>query len=399
MRANGAGTVYQSKGRSHRPWRATVTVGWTLDGKPVRRSRFAASRAEAMLALTDMLRSHNAGHDVPDDRLTVRAYLPAWLEGRSDLRPGTVRLWRQTADHLMRRLGTLRLRHLTPTDVEAACADMPPGIAANARTMLSVALSDAERDGIVERNVARLSRARKHTRAAVVVPDAAMARALIAAAMGNVDGPRSATEAVQSRLATWASDDQSLSPERKAHRLGALIVAALGTGLRQGELLGLTRECLDLDAGTARIDWQLSWIGDPHLARPKTAESRRIVPLAPFVVTALRSHLARQAAEQLAAGPKWRDADGLVVTREDGWPIHPNTARYVLDVLCERAGLPHMPFHSLRRAAVQLVTEGASQKAAQTLAGHASIQTTDIYVHPSDELARAATAALQEALG
>ncbi len=321
-----------------------------------------------MLALTDMLRSHNAGRPVPDDRLTVRAWLPAWFDHRTDLRPETVKVWRQAIDHTLRRVGTLRVRRLTPTDVEDACAEMPPGIAVIARSVLVLALRDAERDGVVDRNVARLSRPRKTVHADVLVPDAAQARALVAASA--------------------------------SHRLGALIVVALGTGLRVGELLGMTRECLDLDAGTARIDWQLSWVGgEPRLTRPKTSQSRRVVPLAPFVIAALRSHLARQAQERLAAGRNWQDADGLVFTRLDGRPVHHNVARYVLDGACERAGLPHVQFHSLRRAALQLATEGASQKAAQTLAGHRSIVTTDIYVHASDDLARAATAAIEEALG
>lgn len=367
MRANGEGSVYQSKGRKL-PWRATVTEGWTLAGRPVRRSRFLGTRVEAVLALQDMLKAKRHGRPVPDDRLTLRAFLPAWLASRTDLRPGTVRVWRQAADHLLRRLGTLRVRRLTPTDVEGACAEMPPGIAVTARTLLSTALADAERDGIVDRNVAKLSRTRHITRADVTIPDAAMARALIAAAA--------------------------------SHRLGALIVAALATGLRQGELLGLTRANLDLDAGTARIDRTLSWVdGAPTFGHPKTDSSRRVVPLPPFVVATLRSHRARQDAERLAAGRRWRDADGLVFTREDGYPVHPNTARYVLDAIATKAGLPHVRFHALRHSALTLATAGASQKAAQAMAGHRSISTTDIYTQPGDELARLAADALQEAIG
>lgn len=368
MRGNGEGSVYRASGKRSLPWCATVTEGWTLAGRPVRRSRFAATKADAVLALNDMLAARRQGRPIADDRLTLKAFLPAWLEGRSDLRPSTVRVWQQAADHLLRRLGTLRVRHLTPTDVEAACAEMPPGVAAVARTMLGVALADAERDGTTDRNVARLSRPRRVSRAAVLSLDARQARALIAAC--------------------------------SSHRLGALYVAALGTGLRQGELLGLMRDCLDLDAGTARIEWTLGWVaGEPVLGRPKTESSRRTVPLAPFVVAALKAHRARQDAERLAAGRKWRDADGFVFTTVEGWPISGNTARWVLDSLCGKAGLGHVKFHSLRKTALQLVTERASQKAAQTLAGHSSITMTDRYTHPTDVLARAAAGALQEAIG
>jgi integrase len=367
-RSNGDGSVYKLTAKRDKPWCATVTDGWTLAGRPVRRSRFAATRAEAMLELTDMLAARRNGRPVADTRLTLHAFLPAWLAGRTDLRPSTIKVWRLSADHLLRRLGSIRVRQLTPSDVEAACADMPPGIAVNAKTLLTVALGDAQRDGLVDRNVARLARSRRATPAPTVIPTAEEARRLIAAA--------------------------------PSHRLGALIVAALGTGLRQGELLGLTRECLDLDAGTARIEWALKWDGpEPSLGAPKTASSVRVQPLPPFVIAALRTHRAQQDAERLAAGTHWRDADGLVFTTALGSPVHPNTARYMLDMLCERAGLPHVRFHDLRHAAGALVKAWASQEAAQSLLGHSSITMTDRYAPASADLAVRAAQALQEALG
>lgn len=368
MAGNGQGSVYHASGQRRLPWCAVVTTGWTIGGRPVRAARFAETQAEAEGLRRDMLAAMATARPIPDDRLTLRAYLPAFLTRRTDLRATTLRTWRTAADHLLRRLGTRHLRRLAPSEVDTALADMPPGIAVIARTLLVVALGDAERDGLLERNVARLSRAPRHARAERPTPTAEDARRLVEAARG--------------------------------HRLGALITAALGSALREGELLGLTRDALDLDGGTAHVDWQLVWVaGEPVLTRPKTAAARRTVSLPPFVVAALRTHLAGQAAERLAAGRGWRDADGLVFTRRDGGPLHPNTARYVLDVLCRRAGVTRTHFHGLRHSALTLIAASAGQKAAQVAAGHRNITTTDIYAHGTDDLRRAAAQALQEAIG
>lgn len=368
LRGNGRGSVYRvADPKRALPWVASVTVGWTLAGNPVRRNRFFGSKAEAETGLRDLLDSLDTGRRVHDPRLTIRAWLPAWIEHRTDLRPATVRVWRTAADHVLRRLGTIRVRELGPMQIEAALAEMPPGIAPVARALLSSALRDAEREGMVERNAAKIARAPKVVRQVRHVPTAAEARALIAAA-----------------------------PQ---HPLGALIVTALGTGLRQGELLGLTRDHLDLDAGTADVRWQLATRGGFALVRPKTAESIRTVELPPFVIAALRAHLASQAADQLAAGPKWGNVDRLVFTRPNGQPLTDNAARTVLDELCELAGVPRVHFHSLRATALTLITEGAGQKAAQTVAGHTNIATTDIYAKGTDELRHRAAVALQEAIG
>ncbi len=367
MRGNGEGSVHPVPGR-RLPWRATVTTGWHLDGRPVRRSRYAATQDEAEALLTEMRADLRAGLPLADPRLTVRAWMVAWLGRRTDIRATTLRTWRRGVDNITSRLGTVRLRELTPTEVEVALADMAPYIARSARSVLSIALRDAERDGLVARNVARLARPPKVTPREIHVPTEDEAIRLIAVA------PR--------------------------HRLGGLIVTALGTAMRQGELLGMTRECLDLDAGTIRVDWSLVWVGrEPRLGRPKTTESRQVVRIPPFAVAALRAHLARQAEDRLAAGSRWQDADGLVFTTLLGRPLHPNTARDALTAIAATAGVPRIRFHALRHAALTMITERVGQKAAQAAARHRNIHTTDIYAHRTAELERAAMNALQEALG
>lgn len=315
-----------------------------------------------------MLGAVGEKREIHDPRLTVRAWMVHWLDSRTDIRESTRRLWSTCTDRLLREIGTLRLIELGPSDVEAALATMKPGIATNAATVLSGALKAAMREGIVTRNVAALAVKPKVKRRVRHVPDAAECRALIAAA------PK--------------------------HPLGALAVTALGTGMRQGELCGLMRDALDLEAATLNVEWQLArGRGGRYFSRPKTDTSKRLINLPPFVVKALRTHLAEQAKAQIAAGPKWRDADRLVFTAPSGRSVSDTRARETLDELCAIAGVERCHFHALRSAALTLVTEAEGLKAAQGLAGHTNSATTDGYARQTDPLRERAAHALQEAMG
>lgn len=104
----------------------------------------------------------------------------------------------------------------------------------------------------------------------------------------------------------------------------ALYVLLVGTGLRRGEALALTWRVVDLDAGAVRVSGTLARVGGQLVTTaPKTAKSRRSVPLPTPVIAALRAHRARQATERLRAGSEWSNATSFSV------PVsgHPSTAQ------------------------------------------------------------------------
>jgi integrase len=96
---------------------------------------------------------------------------------------------------------------------------------------------------------------------------------------------------------------------------------AITTGLRQGELLGLKWDDVDLDTGTLRVRRTLTTVkGGPQLAAPKTKGSRRTVRLTQSAIKAFRSHPKRQLDEIDRVGSLWRE-NGLVFTSEVGDPL------------------------------------------------------------------------------
>lgn len=188
----------------------------------------------------------------------------------------------------------------------------------------------------------------------------------------------------------------------RGDRLEALYAVALTCGLRQGELLGLRWQDVDLDAGTLAVRQQAMRVqGRWVFPEPKTAAGRRSVTLPALTVGALRQHRARQNEERLQIGPAWQDELDLVFTNAIGGPIEKqNLVRRSFRPLLERAGLPRVRFHDLRHsAATLLLAGGIHPRVVQERLGHSTISVTmDIYSHVLPTLQRDAAERLDRLL-
>jgi integrase len=187
----------------------------------------------------------------------------------------------------------------------------------------------------------------------------------------------------------------------RGDRLEALYVLAIHTGLRQGELLGLRWEDVDLESGTLRVRRTLVTArGGPVLMAPKTKRSRRSVRLTQGAVEALRGHLKRQLQEIDRAGSLWRE-NGLMFASESGEPLdrrYLTSCRY--KALLKRTELPMIRFHDLRHTgATLLLSKNVNPKIVSEMLGHASIAITlDTYSHVLPNMRDQAAAAMEDAL-
>lgn len=161
--------------------------------------------------------------------------------------------------------------------------------------------------------------------------------------------------------------------------LKALVTFAAGTGMRQGEIFGLTRDKLRLLGANPAVvvDRQLLTRARTGLefGPPKTRASYRTIPLPGVVVDALNDHLARHDVAE----------DGLVFTLE-GQPIHRSAFGHVWRPAALAAGLNASTgtgMHALRHYyASLLIRYGESVKTVQARLGHASAaETLDTYSH------------------
>jgi integrase len=303
--------------------------------------------------LRRLLNARDAGRLTVDARARLDAYLTDWLAGRRDLAPNTIRSYADALRHIIPALGHHRLSDVTPALVERFTRTLgatKPASAAKARMVLAGALADAQRLGLLITNPARLARPVPPTPNTLRVYTAAEVRRLLDVATGE--------------------------------RLAAFIVCSAYLGTRRGELLGLRWRDVDLDGASLAITVQRQYeVGRGMVERPPKAGSRRSLVLPPAVVTALREHRARQDGERSRARRAWPTHD-LVFTTHLGTPMWEATINVLLDRCQDRAGLPRVPLHSLRRGAISLLlAAGAPLPAVQQLAGHRSIATTARYVY------------------
>jgi integrase len=110
-------------------------------------------------------------------------------------------------------------------------------------------------------------------------------------------------------------------------RLEALYVLAVHTGMRQGELLALKWQDVDLENAKLSVRRTITMSGGRILlGEPKTKKSRRIIRLTDAAVQALREHPARQLAGMERLGDKYRD-EGIILASEVGTPMNPTNPR------------------------------------------------------------------------
>jgi integrase len=153
--------------------------------------------------------------------------------------------------------------------------------------------------------------------------------------------------------------------------------------LREGELLGLRWNDLDLETGTLQVRRTLSETRKgPVFELPKNGKGRSI-KLTKSASEALRGHLERQLGEIDGNGDEYRD-QGLVFPSQKGTPMNASnlTGRNFKPIL-KRAGLPGIRLHDLRHTcATLMLCEGVHVKLVQELLGHATISITlDTYSH------------------
>ena len=373
---NGTGTVYP---RKNKDGKITGYRGSYFTAGGRRRYVSAKTKTEARRALRQAMADADRGLVFDADNLTTGEYLDRWLsDSVSDTVKATTfeRYEQITRLHLKPALGRVKLKGITPAHVRGLYREkLEAGSSARTvryvHTTLHKALKQAVMDGLI---------------------------------------PRNATEAVKPPQPS-REEMHPLTPEQAklflqaAHeagdRLEALYVLAIHTGLRQGELLGLKWDDVDLEDGSLQVRRTLSITkSGPVFTSPKTSGSRRSVKLTDKAIEALKSHLERQLGEIDRVGSLWTE-NGLIFASETGEPLDRRkvTARQFKKLLV-RAELPEVRFHDLRHTcATLLLGKNVNPKIVSEMLGHSSIAITlDTYSHVLPNMRDHAAKAMEEAL-
>jgi integrase len=164
------------------------------------------------------------------------------------------------------------------------------------------------------------------------------------------------------------------------------------TGMRRAEVCGLPWDEIDLDGaelGVSKTRVQVGW--EVAEVSPKSEAGRRTNSLDAYIVKVLRAWRRQQLEERLAWGTDYIES-GLVFTRENGEPIHPDTLTESFERLAFAAGLPPIKLHGLRHGwASYALKAGVDISVVQRRLGHSTSQLTrDTYTGVLSDLDRAA---------
>lgn len=372
-RGHGEGSIFQ---RNDGLWVARLDLGYR-DGRRRRKDLYGRTRRDVQRKLAAAQRALHDGLPVTSERQTAGGFLERWLEdvARQNVRLRTYIRYRELLTlHVLPSLGRRPLARITAPDLQALYGrklkeGLSPRTVGHVHRVLHRALQDAVRWGLVGRNICDAVKPPrvqpKEMRS--LSPDEA--RRLLAAAQGDP--------------------------------LEALYILALTAGLRQGEILGLKWQDVDLDSGQLQIQRTIARVTGQGFteSEPKSARSRRSITLTALAAAALSRHRAAQLEYRLQA-IAWEDHD-LVFPNEVGRPIEAgNLTRRAFYPLLERAGVPRARFHDLRHtAATLLLTQGVHPKIVQEMLGHSAVSLTlDVYSHVVPSLQAEAAAKMDAVL-
>jgi integrase len=365
-RGNGEGSIYQ---RPDGRWYGQATVNGERKGRYGKTRREVADRLAALLRDAQM-------NMVPtvDGRTTVSEYLKRWLEetARPRLRHSTYPAYKgHINNHIIPAIGKKRLANLTRQDVQSFVSDLvrdgvKPATITRIHATLRVALNDAYRDDLLPRNVAEKARLPRVQRKDVHVLSPDEAKALL--------------EVV------------------KGHRLEPMILVAMATGLRQGELRGLTWEDVDLNTGSLMVRHQLQRVdGQLTLTDTKT-HATRTLHLPDIALQALSRQRTAQKEARLLAGSRWLQTP-YVFTTSIGTPFDGSNLSNYFKQIVRKTDLPAMVFHGLRHTNASLIlAQGGDLRLIMHQLGHSQISlTANTYTHVLPALQREAARMIDDA--
>jgi len=321
----------------------------------------------------------------PSASPTLAAYVGEWIEQHPTARESTKELYRGLLRTCIApTLGRAAVSRLTAAAVRRWHHDLGLRLAADAEARRQ-RLAAAGRQGSaasVRDGAARQAQAYRLVRAAMAT---AVTDGLLAANPCTIRGAATPRRAVgRSRPVTdrlLSSVQVAAAAAAMPARYRVLVLMAAWSGLRQGELLALTRADLDLDAVPARLlvrkAVRRSDAGQVRVDVPKTASSVRAVTLPEPLTNALRDHL-EEFVPDLPGAP-------VFATRTGTTPARSNLGA-TWRRACEAAGLPPVRLHDLRHVAqVNAAEAGATLPELMARLGHATPAAAMVYLHARSE--------------
>ena len=391
----GDGTIRYRE--SDKRWEARYTLGVDPGtGKQLQKSVYGKSQDEVRRKLKAITSEIDQGIYTEPSKLTVAQWLDIWItDYNSDVKATTLDQYKyQIRVHLKPGLGAKKLSELSAPMVQRLynklskpyqiiqkmCngkektvekAGLSPKSIRNMNCVLHEALDKAIKLGYIRTNVCDAVTLPKMNRVEMHPVTGDHVKDLLSAISGN------------------PFED--------------LLYVTMFTGMRQGEVLGLTWDCIDFEKKTITIYRQLQKErvrGGEYRFEPLKNGKARSFMVADNILTILRKVKTKQNKNRLMASDRWENTDGFVFTNEFGTHLSKSTVYENFKRCAEKAGIPVTRFHDLRHTYATLALEQrADIKTVSANLGHATVAfTLDVYGHVSEQMQKDAASRMQDYL-
>jgi integrase len=328
-------------------------------------STFASeAEAERYLATVETDMARGTWLDPEAGEIRLDAYAPRWLVERPvELQPRTAEIYQHLLKrHIYPTFGSTTLGRITSAAVRswnASLRDAGVGAVtvAKAYRLLKAILATAAEDELIPRNPCRLKAA----------------------------GVERSPERKPPSLAEVELIVEAIEP-----RYRALVLLAAWSGLRWGELAGLSRQRVDQLHGVIHVVEAMVQLkaGRRYIGPTKSAAGRRTVAIPPHLWPEIETHLTT-----------YVDADptALVFTKASGASLDRNNFHTMWRRATRAAGVPDYHFHDLRHLAATLAAvSGVTTRELMHRMGHSSSRAALIYQHATEDRDLAVAAAMSK---
>ena len=365
-KANGSGTIRK---RADGRWEGKYTLGYEpKTGKLIRKSVYGKTQKEVRLALSKIVSEMDSGTYAEPSKMKVSQWLDEWLASYTmNIKPATRSAYEEHIRvHIKPSLGDIPLKQLSTRDIQQLYTnllkerELSPKTVRNIHGVLHRTLEQAKLLGYIRVNLA----------------DAAVT-------------PRMEKKQVET---LDAEDIGKFLAAIRGTKYEYPLFVAVFTGLRQGELLGLTWDCVDFEHGMLLINKQHNRVkGDTEFRFASLKNDKaRVLTVADEVIDVLKLQKQRQESWAAALGNGWENPDNLVFTTEFGRYINNKILYQNFKRIAKNLGKPGLRFHDLRHTyAVNSLRAGDDIKTVQENLGHATASfTLSTYAHATPGMKR-----------
>ena len=365
-KANGSGSIRK---RADGRWEGLYSNGYDpKTGKLIRKSVYGKTQKEVRLALSKIVSEMDSGTYAEPSKMKVSQWLDEWLASYTmNIKPATRSAYEEHIRvHIKPSLGDIPLKQLSARDIQQLYTnllkerELSPKTVRNIHGVLHRTLEQAKLLGYIRVNPA----------------DAAVT-------------PRVEKKQVET---LDAEDIGKFLAAIRGTKYEYPLFVAVFTGLRQGELLGLTWDCVDFEHGLLLINKQHNRVkGDTEFRFASLKNDKaRVLTVADEVIDVLKLQKQRQESWGAALGNGWENPDNLVFTTEFGRYINNKILYQNFKRIAKKLGKPDLRFHDLRHTyAVNSLRAGDDIKTVQENLGHATASfTLSTYAHATPGMKR-----------